>query len=188
MGTLSYTASISLDGYVADAQGDFNWSGPNDEVFQLHIDRMSQLSAEVLGRHTYLLMRYWEQEPDEGWDDSEREFARRWQGLDHVVVSTTLSEAEVAPDDRLVPGLKLPALQRLVHEATGEVEIFGPTTAADAIRAGMVADFRFFVFPKVVGGGLAALPSDTRLDLQLVEHRVFEDGVAYLHYRSPRTG
>ena len=184
MGTLSYTATISLDGYVADADGDFQWSGPDDEVFRFHVERMDLISHEILGRNTYELMRYWYADPDaEGWGPDEREFARRWQELSHIVVSSTLTADDLqAPGDQLLSDLDLGALREIIAAAPGEVEIFGPTTAALAIRAGMVSDFRFFVVPKVVGGGLSALPRDAELDLDLVEHRVF-GGTTLLHYR-----
>lgn len=185
MGTLSYTATMSLDGCVADAEGDFQWSGPNDEVFQLHLDRMAEVSTEVLGRRTYQLMTYWEAEPPgESWGDAEREFARDWCAIEKVVVSSTLSPDALMGRSRLVPSLDLADLARIVEEAPGEVEIFGPTTAAPAIRAGMVRDFRLFIVPKIVGGGLRALPDGVRLDLSLVEHRAFGNGAAYLHYRA----
>ncbi|MFT4294814.1 MAG: dihydrofolate reductase family protein [Micropruina sp.] len=186
MGTLSYTATISLDGYVADATGDFQWSGPSDEVFQLHIDRMGLVSTEVLGRNTYLLMKYWEADPDDdSWGAAEDEFARRWRRLEKVVVSSTLSPDQLAPDRaRLVRTLDLTDLEQIVRDAPGEVEIFGPSTASAAIRAGMVRDFRFFIVPKAVGGGLSALPDDAHLDLSLVEHHIFDNGLTYLHYRS----
>ena len=113
----------------------------------------------------------------------EREFARRWQRIDKVVVSSTLTHEELGSGRvRLVPELSLIELQRIVASATGVVEIFGPTVAAAAIQAGVVEDFRFFVVPKMVGGGLRALPDGVRLDLALVEHRTFDDGTAYLHY------
>lgn len=184
MGTLSFTATVSLDGYVADASGDFQWSGPDDDVFRFHVERMGPVSHEVLGRRTYDLMRYWYSDPDaEGWGPDEREFARRWRGLGHVVVSSSLSaDALESPGDQLFSRLDLGGLQQIVDAAPGEVEIFGPTTAAPAIRAGMISDFRFFVVPKVVGGGLSALPEGARLDLELVEHRVFGDATL-LHYR-----
>ena len=184
MGTLSYTATVSLDGYVADADGNFQWSGPDDEVFRFHVERMAGVSQEVLGRNTYELMRYWYAKPDEeDWGADEREFARLWTELDHVVVSSTLTESDlVSPRDHLLPRLDLAELAQVVGDAPGEVEIFGPTTAAEPIRAGMVTDFRFFVVPKVVGGGLAALPEGARLDLELREHRVF-GGTTLLHYR-----
>lgn len=185
MGTLSYTATISLDGYVADATGDFQWSGPDDEVFQFHVDRMDAVSTEVLGRNTYLLMKYWEAEPaDESWSEAEHEFARRWRQIDHVVVSSTLTGADLASERvRLVAELGLSELEQIVRDAPGEVEIFGPTTASAAIRAGMVKDFRFFIVPKIVGGGLKAVPDDAHLDLSLAEHRVFGH-TTYLHYES----
>ncbi|MCD2262298.1 dihydrofolate reductase family protein [Dietzia aurantiaca] len=183
MGTLSYTATVSLDGYAADASGDFQWSAPGDEVFRFHVERMGAVSTEVLGRNTYQLMTYWNAEPEDGsWGEDEREFARRWQGIEHIVVSSTLGPEDLdSPRDRLLPELELSELEQIVRDASGEVEIFGPTTAAAAIRAGMVRDFRFFVVPKVVGGGLRALPADAALDLDLVEQRTYGD-TAYLHY------
>ena len=185
MGTLSYTATMSIDGYAADADGDFQWSAPNTEVFDFHVERMAAVSTEVLGRNTYLLMKYWESDPtDEIWQPAEQEFARRWRNLERVVVSSTLTADDLAPERvRLLSALDLDQLQQIVADAAGEVEIFGPTTAAPAIRAGLVQDFRFFIVPKIVGGGLRALPHDVRLDLELVEHRVFGNGTAYLHYR-----
>lgn len=185
MGSLSYTATVSLDGYAADADGDFQWSAPGDEVFQLHVDRMAAVSTEVLGRNTYELMRYWETDPeDDSWSASEHEFARRWRSLEKVVASSTLTHKDLASERaRLVPALGLGELEQIVEDAPREVEIFGPTTAEEAIRAGMVDDFRFFVVPRVVGGGLGALPDGARLDVKLVEHRIFDDGTAYLHYQ-----
>nr|WP_246381861.1 dihydrofolate reductase family protein [Prauserella isguenensis] len=182
---MSYTATVSLDGYAADASGDFDWSAPSGEVFEFHVDRMAAVSTEVLGRNTYLLMRYWESPPeDDSWSTAEHEFARRWRDIEHVVASSTLTRADLASDRvRLVPELGLTDLEKIVADAAGEVEIFGPTTASAAIRAGMVRDFRFFVVPRVVGGGLRALPDDARLDLHLVEHRIFGNGTAYLRYR-----
>lgn len=186
MGTLSYTTAMSVDGYVADASGDFQWSAPDEEVFQFHLDRMAAVSTEVLGRNTYRLMSYWESEPeDDPWGPLEREFARRWQNLTRIVASSTLTQEDLTSDRvRLVADLGLDDLERIVEEASGEVEIFGPTTASAAIRAGMVKDFRFFIVPKVVGGGLRALPDDADLDLSLADHRVFGNGTAYLHYQA----
>lgn len=189
MGTLSYVATVSLDGYVADADGDFQWSGPSDAVFAVHTDRMATVSTEVLGRKTFGLMHYWETDPvDQDWGPAEHEFARRWRAIDKVVVSSTLAVDDVGADRvRLMPELSVADLRRIVDDATGVVEIFGPTTAAPAIRAGMVEEFQFFVVPKTVGGGLRALPDDARLDLELVGHRVFDNGLVQLRYvpRSP---
>ncbi|GAC66505.1 dihydrofolate reductase family protein [Gordonia soli] len=184
MGTLSYGATMSLDGFVADAAGDFQWAAPSAELFDVHVERMAATSTEVLGRRTYALMQYWNAQPaDEQWTPAEQEFARRWQGLDKIVVSSTLGPNDLgAEGDRLVSTLELDELRRIVDGARGIVEIFGPTVAADAIRAGLVQEFQFFVVPTVIGTGLRAIPADVRLDLRLVEHRVFDDGVAQLRY------
>ena len=186
MGTLSYTAIMSIDGYAADADGDFQWAAPGDDVFRFHVDRLDAVSTEVLGRRTYELMRYWETDPDDGsWSDDEHEFARRWRGLDLVVASSTLAAAgDASHRARIVGDLSLSALHEVVDEARGEVEIFGPTTAASAIRAGVVSDYRLVIVPKVVGGGLRAIPDGARLDLQLAQRRAFENGTVLLHYRS----
>lgn len=185
MGTLGYTATISIDGYVNDDTGDFQWSGPSDEVFDFHVERMGAVSTEVLGRRTYELMTYWETEPaDEHWGAAEREFARRWQGIEQIVVSATLTPAELSsPRARLLRSLDLADLEQIVRDAPGEVEIFGPTTAAAAIRAGLVTDFRFFVVPRIVGGGVRALPTGASVALDLVDQRVFGNTTVYLHYR-----
>ena len=186
MGILSYSATMSLDGYVADASGDFQWSAPGGQAFDAHVDRMAEVSTEVLGRKTFALMQYWETDPvDEEWSPAEREFAQRWRGINKVVASSTLMPAEIESDRvRLVPDLSVTELKRIVAAAPAAVEIFGPTTAAAAIRAGLVDEFHLFVVPKIVGGGLAALPADVRLDLSLARHRIFGDGTAYLRYSS----
>ncbi len=185
MGTLTYTATVSVDGYAADASGDFNWSAPSEEVFRFHVERLEPVAHEVLGRRTYQLMEYWQSPPEgESWSADEHEFARLWNAIPQTVVSSTLAVDDLISDrDRLVPRLDLGTLERIVDDTPGQVEIFGPTTASAAIRAGMVTDFRLFVVPKVVGGGLRALPPDTTLELELVEHRVFENGTTYSHYR-----
>ena len=185
MGTLTYTATVSVDGYAADADGDFQWSGPSDAVFAVHVARIAGVSTEVLGRKTFGMMQYWENFPgDAAATADEMEFARLWRGIDKVVVSSTLTEKDLGGcRARLVPELSLAGLRQIVDDAAGVVEIFGPTVAAEAIRAGMVEDFNFFVVPKAVGGGLRALPEEVRLDLRLVEHETFDNGTAYLHYR-----
>lgn len=184
MGTLSYSTAVSLDGYVADTSGDFQWSAPSEEIFAFHVERMAEVSTEVLGRKTYELMTYWNAEPPDGsWGSLEHEFSRRWRSIDHIVVSSTMGPEDLdSEQDRLVQDLSLVELEQIVQSATGEVEIFGPTTASAAIRAGMVTDFRFFVVPKIIGGGLAAIPDDASLSLRLAGQRTFENGTVCLHY------
>ncbi|MDR4533493.1 dihydrofolate reductase family protein [Glutamicibacter sp. PS] len=184
MGSLSYTATISLDGFAAGPDGDFQFGAPDEEVFAFHVQRMEHISTEVLGRKTYQLMTYWEEAPEgENWGADEAEFSRRWRNLQHMVISSTLTEHDLSHSGtELRPHLPLEALREIVQQAPGEVEIFGPTTAAPAIKAGMVDNYRFFIVPKTLGGGLAALPAQVSLDLRLAEHRIFGNGTVYLHY------
>ncbi|WP_271394608.1 dihydrofolate reductase family protein [Neomicrococcus lactis] len=184
MGTLCYTTSVSLDGYVADATGDFQWGAPNEEVFQFHLDRVARLSAEVLGRNTYELMKYWDAEPEgENWGEQEREFARRWGKVKLFVASSSMMESQVtSPNAELIGHLTLDRLKEIVRDAPSAVDIFGPTVAREALLAGLVVDYQFFVVPKVVGGGLRALPEGANLDLKLVERHEFSNGTVYLRY------
>lgn len=184
MGTLTYAATVSLDGYVADSSGDFQWSAPSDAVFATHLDRIRQVSTEILGRKTYELMRYWHSEPHaEQWSPAEREFARLWQNINTFAASSTLTSGKLASaDDVIVPELTVDRIVEIARQASGVVEIFGPTTAAPAIRAGVVDVYEFFIAPKVLGGGLPALPRDVRLDLTLTDHRIFDDGTVQVRY------
>ena len=146
-------------------------------------DRLAQVSTEVHGRRTHQLMAYWDAEPEPGaWGEAEHEWARLWAATDKIVVSSTLTPEQVSPGARLVPSLGLDELEQVVRDAPGDVEIFGPTTAAPALRAGLVEEFRLYVVPKVVGGGLRAFPDDVDLDLELVEEGRL-DAVTYLRLR-----
>ncbi|NKE09289.1 MULTISPECIES: dihydrofolate reductase family protein [Kocuria] len=189
MGTLTYATTVSLDGYVADPSGDFQWSAPSEAVFAAHLERMRHVSTEILGRKTYELMRYWHSEPsDEQWSSAEQEFAKLWRNINTFAASSTLTSEQLASThDALVPALTVDRIVEIAREASGVVEIFGPTTAAPAIRAGVVEVFEFFIVPKVLGGGLPALPQDARLELKLTDHRIFDDGTVHVRY-SPTHG
>lgn len=186
MGMLNYATAMSLDGYIADEHGNFDWAAPTEEIFAVHLARLAHVSTEILGRKTYALMRYWDAESvDEPWTQAERDFARDWPKIDKVVVSTTLSDDQlVTGRERLVRSMSLDDIRQIVHEASDVVEIFGPTTAAEAIRAGLVDRFEFFIVPVMIGGGLAALPSGVRCDVRLTQQRVFENGTVYVRYEA----
>lgn len=184
MGTLSYTVSMSLDGYAADINGSLDWSVPDEDLFAFHIERMSGVSTEILGRTTYELMKYWEQEPsDETWTELEHEFSQKWLEIDQFVASTTLTPAQIDEQHtQLLPHLTVEQIQQIAEQAQGEVEIFGPTTAGLAIRHGLVSDYRFFLVPVVLGAGLPALPFGPATRLHLKHQHTFANGVIYLHY------
>lgn len=184
MGTLSYYANMSADGYTVDADGSFGWTSPTDEVLEFINQNEADVSVYIHGRRMYETMVYWEtHDPASDPNPQMNRYAEIWQGMDKIVASSSLPEEAITSSrTRIVRDLNLGELQRIVGCTPGVVSIGGPTVAAEAIRAGLVDDFRFMVAPEVVGGGLSALPRDARLGLRLVETRSFANGWVYLHY------
>jgi dihydrofolate reductase len=174
MGRLLVTAICSLDGYVADADGSFEWAMPSAEVHSAVNALESGIGVQLVGRRTYELMTYWETASAEG-DDPESEFARVWRGLDKIVYSTTL-DAPAYPRTRIERSFDAGAVRDLVASSPLDVEIGGPTLAAEAWRAGLVDEVRLFRLPVLIGAGLPALPHGVRTRLALAENRTFSDG------------
>ena len=181
MAKLIYTAITSLDGYVADTDGKWDWSVPDREVHAVVNELEARSGTHLYGRRMYDVLKAWEtMESDE---PEMRDYARIWQGADKIVYSRTLQspssertriEREFSPD----------AVRALKASAERDLTIGGPELAAEAIRAGLVDELHLFVSPVVVGGGQAALPDGVRWDLELVGERRFANGVVYMHYRS----
>ena len=184
MGTLQYFANMSADGYTVDAEGKFDWIVPTDEVLAFINEIESDVAVYVHGRRMYETMVYWETHDAGAHPDPVlTQYAEIWQGMEKVVASSSLpEEAITSARTRLVRDLRLGELRRITDCAPGAVSVGGPTVAAEAIRHGLVDDFRFFVYPEVVGGGLPALPPDARLSLRLADTRTFANGCVYLHY------
>jgi dihydrofolate reductase len=182
MARLHYAAICSLDGYVSDASGSFDWAAPDHEVHSFVNDLERPVGTYLYGRRLYDVMRFWDS-PDLADSDSAamRDFAGIWQGADKVVYSTTLDHV-TTPRTRLERTFDVAAVQHLVTAAASDVSIGGPTLAAQALRGGIVDEVNLFLVPAVVGGGTAALPSDVRLDLDLLDERRFTSGVVYLRY------
>ena len=180
MATLSYGMITSLDGYVADANGRFDWGIPSDEQHEFVNQQESLIDTFLYGRRLYEIMVFWEtHRPDPG---VEADYAEIWRARNKIVVSSTL-DAVTTDRTSLIRSMDVTALQTLKRESSGTLSIGGPTFAANAIRAGLVDEFQFYVCPLVVGGGLRALPEGAALDLELVENRRFDNGVVFSRYR-----
>lgn len=183
MAALTYSAIASLDGYVADADGRFDWSAPDAEVHAFVNDLERPIGTYIYGRKMYEVLKVWQ---EDGWmgEDPEPElvdYAAIWRAADKVVVSTTLAEAPT-PRTRVVPSFDASEIRALVDAAPSDVSIGGPTIAGHALRAGLVDRITLLLSPVVVGGGLRALPDDLRLDLALTGERRFAGGVVALSY------
>lgn len=183
MGKLRYTAITSLDGYVADAQGSFDWADPDEAVHRFVNDLERDVGIYLYGRRMYEVMRFWDAASTS--DDQPRflaEYAEIWQAADKIVFSTTLAEPSTGRtklEERFDPE----AIRAMKETSDRDLSIGGPGLAVSALRAGLVDEVRRFVAPAVVGGGTAFLPGNLRLDLELLDERRFPNGTVYLAYR-----
>ncbi|HEX5622174.1 MAG TPA: dihydrofolate reductase family protein [Solirubrobacteraceae bacterium] len=179
MGKLTYAAITSLDGYVADADGKWDWSMPDREVHAFVNDIERPIGTHLYGRRMYEVLVAWETlESDE---PEMQDYARIWRGADKIVYSRTLSEVGSART-RIEREFSPDAVRSLKASAERDIAIGGPELAAEAIRAGLVDELHLIVSPVVVGGGQPALPDGVRWDLELVGERRFGNGVVHLHY------
>jgi dihydrofolate reductase len=183
MGRLIYAAIASLDGYVADEGGNFDWSAPDEEVHAFVNELQRTVGTQLLGRRMYEVLAVWDT-IDTGPDQEPvmREFAELWRAADKVVYSRTLGSVSTART-RLDRDFDPEAVRALKAEADRDLTVGGPGLAEQALRAGLVDDVHLFLSPVVVGGGTRALPDGLRLDLTLVDDRRFRNGVVHLGYR-----
>lgn len=183
MAKLVYSAIASLDGYVADADGRFDWSMPDAEVHAAVNDLERAVGTHLYGRRLYEVLVAWETMETEGEPEVIQDYARIWRAADKVVYSSTLTEVASART-RIEPVFDPDAVRALKAAGDRDLAIGGPTLAAHALRAGLVDELNLFLSPVVVGGGTPALPPGLRLDLQLAGERRFANGVVHLHYRA----
>jgi len=187
MAKLIYSAIASLDGYVADEDGNFDWAAPDEEVHAFVNDLERKVGTYLCGRRMYEVMRYWE--TAQAVTDQPpvmRDFAEIWQAADKIVYSRTL-EAVSTARTRIERDFDPEAVRRMKAQAERDLSVGGPDLAAQALGAGLVDECHLFIAPMVVGGGKRSLPDDVRLKLELLDERRFGSGMVYLYYRTRRT-
>lgn len=182
MGKLVFAATASLDGFIEDETGAFDWSVPDEAVHAFWNDHERQIGTSLYGRRMYETMRVWEKDE---WlaDEPEvvREYADIWRATDKVVYSTTLTE--VSTDrTRIEPQFDPDAVRLLKESSAADLSIGGAEIAAEAFRHGLIDECVLLLYPVTVGGGKPALPRELRLDLQLLDHRRFDSGVVSVRY------
>jgi dihydrofolate reductase len=182
MGTLRYAAITSLDGYVADEQGSFDWAAPDEAVHAFVNDLERDVGTYLYGRRMYEVMRFWETAGAEGEPEVFNDYARIWQAADKIVFSTSL-EAPTTARTKLERRFDPEAVRAMKQGSDQDLSVGGPGLAAAALRAGLVDELVRFIVPAVVGGGTAFLPDDVRIDLDLIDERRFPNGTVYLAYR-----
>ena len=185
MAKLIYVANVSLDGYIEDAHGRFEWTEPSDEGFTFITDLVRPVGTHLYGRRLYETMAVWETDATlAAQSDPMADFAKVWQAADKVVYSTTLQDVSTARS-RLERSFDPDSVRDMKRSATGDLTVGGPNLAAHAFKGGLVDECHLFICPVLVGGGKPALPRDTRAELELVDERRFTNGVVYLRYRNP---
>jgi dihydrofolate reductase len=180
---LIYAAIASLDGYVEDKQGKFDWAAPDDEVHAFVNDLDRPIGTYLYGRRLYETMVFWETAAASGdMDAVSRDFAEIWRAADKVVYSRTL-QAPSSARTRIERDFDPAAIRRLKESSARDILVGGAELAGEAIAAGLVDECHLFLGPVIVGGGKRALPDDVHVRLTLLAERRFRSGVVHLHYR-----
>jgi dihydrofolate reductase len=183
MSKLIYIANVSLDGYIEDSHGDFNWTEPNDEVFAFITDLVRPVETYLYGRRLYETMAVWETDPAfAAQSELMRDFAHVWQAANKVVYSTTLNEVSTART-QVERNFDPDAIRDSRATAASDLTVGGASLAAHAFKAGLVDECQLLIYPVSVGTGKPALPRDMRVDVELLDERRFGNGVVYVRYR-----
>jgi dihydrofolate reductase len=180
MADLIYSAITSLDGYVADEHGKWDWSFPDREIHAFVNDLERPIGTHLYGRRMYEVLVAWETMEDP--EPLMRDYAQIWRATEKIVYSTTLEQAS-SQRTRIERRFDPEAVRELKRSATSDLAIGGPHLAAEAFAAGLVDQVHLFLSPVIVGGGTRALPDGVRLDLELVSERRFGNGAVHLHHR-----
>ncbi|TMF83310.1 MAG: deaminase [Chloroflexi bacterium] len=183
MAKLIYSAITSVDGYVSDSRGNFDWAAPDEEVHRFVNAQERPIGTYLYGRRMYETMVFWETAMDAPDQPAfVREYAEIWQAADKVVYSSTL-QAVASARTRIERSFDPQAIRKLKATSARDISIGGPHLAAEAIRSGLVDEYRQLMVPVIVGGGNRWLPDGVRVDLELVDERRFDGGVVASRYR-----
>lgn len=183
MAKLIYSAITSLDGYVEDAEGKFDWAAPDQEVHAFVNDLERPVGTYLYGRRTYETMVFWETVRADADEPAViRDFAKIWQAAEKIVFSRTLQTVSSART-RVEPDLDPDVIRRLKVTSQADIAIGGAELAGHALALGLIDECHLFLTPIVVGGGKRALPDGIRAQLELIDERRFQSGVVHLRYR-----
>jgi dihydrofolate reductase len=183
---LIYFTPTSLDGFIADETGSYDWAAPDEEVFAFITELVRPIGTYLYGRKTYQTMAVWETpEVIPGLTPDWLEFARIWQAAGKIVYSRFLDTVST-PKTRLEREFDPQAVRDWKHESPHDISVGGPELAAHAIRAELVDEYHLLVVPTILGSGKRVLPGNLRVQLELLNERPFANGWIYLRYRPLR--
>lgn len=185
MSKLIYLITSSLDGFVADDEGDFSYTNPSEEVLAFVNGILKNVGTFLLGRRMYETLAIWDTIPSDGPSEGMNQFANIWNTANKIVYSSSLIEVSTA-NTIIEHVFNAETVHKLAAESDKDFSIGGPHLAVEAMRAGIVDEFHQFVVPKIVGGGNHWLPRKFKAQLELVEVQKFENGLVHLQYRQVR--
>ncbi|MDQ6851175.1 MAG: dihydrofolate reductase family protein [Actinomycetota bacterium] len=183
MGKLIYSAITSLDGYLEDAEGNFDWAEPDEEVLSFVNEIERPVGTYLYGRRMYETMAFWETACVADQPPFVRDFAELWRAADKIVYSTSLGAVSSART-RIEREFDPRTIREIKAAQERAITVGGPNLAAQALKAGLVDECQLFLTPVVVGGGKPSLPDNVRLQMELIGERRFRSGVVFLHYRT----
>lgn len=189
MGKLIYLITTSLDGFVADDAGNFDWARPTEEVHAFVNDQLRNVGTILMGRKLYETMKVWDAIPTEGTggpmdgpSPAMNDYARIWRGANKVIYSSTLTEVDIE-NATIERTFDPTVIQKLVAESAKDFDIGGPRLAAEAIRANIIDEYHQLIAPVAIGSGKHWLAKDAKLSLELVDVHKFDNGAVHLQYR-----
>jgi dihydrofolate reductase len=182
MAKLLYSALMSLDGYIEDETGGFDWAAPDEEVHAFVNDLARPAGTYLYGRRLYETMVVWETDPTLATHSPvAKDFAEIWQAAEKIVYSRSLESASTGKT-RIERAFDPDAVRELKASSASDLVSGGAELAAEAFRAGPVDECHLFLAPVLVGGGKPALPGGVQLDLELLDEARFAGGTMYLRY------
>jgi dihydrofolate reductase len=182
MAKLIYSAIASLDGYVEDDLGRFDWAAPEADVHAFVNELERPIGTYLYGRRMYETMASWETvSTGEDQPPVSRDFAEIWRAAEKIVYSRTL-ETVSTERTRLEREFDPNAVTRLKDASPSDISVGGAALAGQAIAAGLVDECGLLLCPILVGGGKRALPEGVRAQLELLDEHRFGGGVVYLRY------
>lgn len=184
MAHLIYTANSSLDGYIEDVNGKFDWTAPDEEYFRFISNLVREAGTYLYGRRMYETMMVWETDPNLAAESPlRRDFAEIWQAANKIVYSRTLERVSTRKT-QLERSFEPEAIRQFKEVVEQDILIGGAELAAHAFRSGLIDECHLFLLPIIVGGGKPCIPNNIRLDLDLLEERRFGSGVVFFRYRT----
>lgn len=190
MGKLIYLITTSLDGYVADKNGDFSWARPTEEVHFFVNDTLRGVGTVLMGRNLYETMKVWDDIPTEGVggpmdgpSPAMNDYSKIWRDANKIVYSTSLAEVTTA-DTKLERKFDVEAVRQMVAQSDKDVDIGGPHLAAQAVKANIIDEYHQIIAPIILGEGNFWLPGGNHNQLELVDMRKFDNGSVHLHWKT----